>query len=249
MHISRWAPSLVVSVSLISSANAHSWLEQLSNVKPDGSFDSPVGYPRGYISQYRPGAGNPVYDALPPWADDTMVWLLPPNGVPTGNAITDDMTMCRPSQQKSVQTNGFPVLNTSPGSTIAVQYQENGHTTQAGLNGGKPSNGGTVYIYGTADPKPDDKFNQIHKVWNADGTGGDKRGKLIATRDFDDGQCHQISDAPTAVQRNATFPVLQPTAPQGAQLWCQNNFQLPEDMPVGKLYTLYWVWDWPTYPG
>lgn len=35
----------------------------------------------------------------------------------------------------------------------------------------------------------------------------------------------------------------------GANLWCQNDIALPTDIPTGKPYTLYWVWDWPTEPG
>ena len=245
------APAFVALASLINGTNAHSWLEQLSNIAQDGSFVGEMGYPRGYISQARtnPKGVDPKYDALPAWADDLMKNLIPPDGLPTGNKITDDMTMCRPSQQNSVQTNGFPVLNTSPGATISVQYQENGHTTQPQINAGKAPNGGTVYIYGTTDPKPDDKFNQIYNVWNAAGTGGDKRGKLIATRDFDDKQCHQIGNATLALERNEKFPILEPGFPQGAGLWCQNNFALPSDLEIGKLYTLYWVWEWNTMPG
>jgi hypothetical protein len=35
----------------------------------------------------------------------------------------------------------------------------------------------------------------------------------------------------------------------GADLWCQQDIQLPSSAPSGKLYTLYWVWDWPTAAG
>jgi hypothetical protein len=34
----------------------------------------------------------------------------------------------------------------------------------------------------------------------------------------------------------------------GADLWCQQDIALPQDAPVGKPFTLYWVWDWPTAP-
>ena len=29
-------------------------------------------------------------------------------------------------------------------------------------------------------------------------------------------------------------------------LWCQVTVDLPDDLPLDSLYTLYWVWDWPT---
>lgn len=34
----------------------------------------------------------------------------------------------------------------------------------------------------------------------------------------------------------------------GADLWCQQDISLPQNIPIGKPYTLYWVWDWPTMP-
>ena len=35
----------------------------------------------------------------------------------------------------------------------------------------------------------------------------------------------------------------------GKDLWCQNDVILPKELPAGKPYTLYWVWDWATSPG
>ena len=112
---------------------------------------------------------------------------------------------------------------------------------------GKPANRGSVYIYGTTEPQPDDKFLDIFNQWNSDGTGGNKRGKLLATQPFDDGQCYQINGGNISTERQQQFPH---TANQlmGANLWCQNDIKIPADAPSGKPYTLYWVWDWPTAP-
>src|SRR5690606_28466669 len=33
---------------------------------------------------------------------------------------------------------------------------------------------------------------------------------------------------------------------QGMDLWCQVDVRIPEDVAVGSVYTMYWVWDWPT---
>ena len=35
----------------------------------------------------------------------------------------------------------------------------------------------------------------------------------------------------------------------GKDVWCQNDVILPKELPAGKPYTLYWVWDWATSPG
>ena len=236
MRNSRITPALAALASLITGANAHSWVQQLNNIGQNLSFVGAAGYPRGYVPQFNNSH----------WSDTDMVYLLPPNG--GSNAYTDDLFLCKDTQRTHNQTEGFPMLRVTPGGAIALQYQENGHTTQPTINAGKAPNGGTVYIYGTASPKNDEKFTQVHKVWNADGTGGDKRGKLLATRDFDDKRCYQESDVPLAQQRKAQYPV--PAAlkqdPMDVALWCQNDFALPMDMPVGKPYTLYWIWDWPT---
>lgn len=88
----------------------------------------------------------------------------------------------------------------------------------------------------------------VHKVWNKEGTGGDKRGVLLATRNFDDGRCYQVNGDSISKQRQSEFPH---TADQlmGVNLWCQSDIALPSNAPSGKPYTLYWVWDWPTLPG
>ncbi|KAI9747378.1 MAG: cytochrome c1 [Chaenotheca gracillima] len=39
---------------------------------------------------------------------------------------------------------------------------------------------------------------------------------------------------------------LTPRPPMGADLWCRNILDVPRD--ADRLYTFYWVWDWPTAP-
>lgn len=173
-----------------------------------------------------------------------MVYLLPPNGRPDGKILPAD-NMCKTSQQTPVQAPDYPRLQATAGAMIALRYRENGHTTLlTPLN--KPDNRGTVYIYGTTEPKQDESFLAIHKVWNTDGTGGDKRGKLLAKQDFDDDQCYQQNPSEISTVRQKNFPVT-PEEFEGTDLLCQNDISLPQDAPVGKPYTLYWVWDWPTF--
>lgn len=174
-----------------------------------------------------------------------MTYRLPSNGVNLTKADKICMdTQTSPDDQKP----DLPRLQVQQGSAIALRYQENGHVTEPQNQEGKPPNRGTVYVYGTTEPSEDDRIIDIHKVWNKDGTGGDKRGKLLATRPYDDGRCYQVNGGSISKNRQAKF---KHTADQlmGTNLWCQTDIKLPEDAEGGKQYTLYWVWDWPTLPG
>ncbi|OJD14774.1 hypothetical protein AJ78_04924 [Emergomyces pasteurianus Ep9510] len=221
----------------------HSWVDELTVIAKNGTFTGAPGFPRGYVPRDKPG-----------FTDFMMQYLLPlPPGSRTGGPLpgppkilpTDNI--CKDTQTKQVQTDGKPRLKAPPGSPIALRYQENGHVTLPSNTPGKPDNRGTVYVYGTTDPRPDDKFTSIHKVWNKDGTGGDRRGMLLSVQDYDDGRCYQINDKDISKERQQKFPH-KATAAQGQNLWCQHDLALPKNAPEGKPYTLYWVWDWPTIP-
>ncbi len=175
-----------------------------------------------------------------------MSYLIPPNG--RANEILPTDKLCKDSQQEQKQTDGSPRLKAAGGSFVALRYQENGHVSIPEGQLGKPENRGTVYIYGTTEPKVGETLLDIHKVWNKDGSGGDKRGVLLAEQPYDDGQCYQINGGKISATRQKEFghPANQL---QGLDLWCQNDVKLPADAPSGKPYTLYWVWDWPTVPG
>lgn len=175
-----------------------------------------------------------------------MSYKIPPNGRPEGNKILDTDPICMSTQQTMTQTNGSPRLQAAAGSYVALRYHENGHVTLPETQAGKPDNRGTVFVYGTTQSKPDDTLLAIHKIWNSAGTGGDGRGKLLATQNFDDGQCHQDNTGAISNARKNDFKFTATTTTPGTELWCQNNLVLPSDAPSGKPYTLYWVWDWPT---
>jgi hypothetical protein len=222
--------TIIIFTSLV---NAHSWVEELTVVSPNGTFTGAKGYPRGNVFR------------VPSFNDKMMQWQLPANN---GDEMLPNMTMCRPSQQGSNNTADSPRLQAAPGDVVAMRYQENGHVTQPWIKSGKPVHSGTVYVYGTENPREDDTFLAIHKVWNLDGTGGDGRGKLLSTQYFDDGQCYQVDDvSPISVDRQKEFP-RKPGAGsvEGANLWCQTDIAVPKDVTSKSTYTLYWVWDWPT---
>lgn len=239
MHLrTSVAAALAAVATLIASGSAHSWVEQLSVIAPNGTFVGAPGYARG--NMLRQGGAN---------IDKAMVYLLPPDGRDPTQGISPSDTMCFPGhQQQATQTDGSPRLKAAPGDLVALRYQENGHVTLPQNQPGKPPNRGTVYVYGTTQSSPDDGFLDIFGKWNADGSGGNKKGKLLASFNFDDGQCYQVNGGQISTTRQKQFPH---TANQlmGADMWCQNNLALPKDAPSGKPYTLYWVWDWPTASG
>ncbi|KAL1966581.1 hypothetical protein VTN77DRAFT_3992 [Rasamsonia byssochlamydoides] len=220
---------------LISTVSAHSWIEQLMVIAPNGTFIGNPGYPRGFVPRDTKG-----------FSDTDMTYLIPPNNQGS-NDILPTTPICSNTQQTRNQTAGNPRLKAAPGAAVALRYQENGHVTLPQNQIGKPPNRGTVYVYGTSDPRENDTLLAIHKVWNENGTGGDQRGVLLSKQNFDDGRCYQINDGSISKYRQKVFshtadPLM------GANLWCQQDIALPSDVPTGKPYTLYWVWDWPTLP-
>lgn len=229
---------------LLPLSSAHSWVEQLMLIDSTGSFTGNPGYARNNVQRGSPG-----------FSDPQMVHILPTAGQPAieardiGAVDTMDIKptdpMCKKIQQQQVQSAGSPRLSAAPGSMVALRYQENGHVTLPQNQPGKPANRGNVYIYGTTQPKADENFLDVFNKWTADGTGGDKRGILLATQPFDDGQCYQLNSGQISQQRKTQFPH-EATQLMGADLWCQNDIRIPTDAPPGKPYTIYWVWDWPT---
>ena len=233
MRISQTGVTTVLT-TLLTTANAHSWIEQLTTIASNGTFVGTPGYPRGYVAR-----------TSPDFSDKAMTHILPTDG---GEVKKSDM-MCMDTQRKQKQADDdHPRLQTAAGSGIALRFQENGHVTLPETQKGKPKNRGTVYVYGTTEPKEDEKFLDIHKVWNEDGTGGDKRGVLLTKQNFDDGRCYQVNGGEISKNRQEKFPH-QADQVMGADMWCQTDVGLPSDAPSGKPYTLYWVWDWPTLPG
>ena len=110
--------------------------------------------------------------------------MIPANDT-TG--VNKNDPMCKHSQQTAYQADGSPRLQAAPGALVSLPYQENGHVTLPQNQPGKQPNRGLVYIYGTTQPKSPELFLDVFGQWTADGTGGDKRGKLLATQPFDDG--------------------------------------------------------------
>jgi hypothetical protein len=211
---------------------AHSWIEMLMRIAGNGTMVGEPGFQRGAV---------PRSDSR--FNDDRFVNIYPPNGRVPSVILPTDKIEKHPVGFYPVS--GMGMLKASPGDFIALRHLENGHVSLPGGQPNKPLNRGTIYIYGTSQARDDDTLMGIHLQWTVDGAGGDKRGKLLATRNYDDGQCYEANDGSISKQRQQDFPK-KPQNPMGGNLWCQADFQLPEDLPETGTYTLYWVWDWPT---
>lgn len=222
---------------LFSGATGHSWVEQLMNIAANGTMVGEPGYQRGFIARNDPN-----------FSDDNMVnkilvSTLDPNTV---QQSLKDTPMCKSSQQQPQQPSGnFPRLKASPGSVVALRYLENGHVTKPDTPPNKPPGSGTVLVYGTYNPKADEKLLDVWNSWTQDGSGGDKRGFLLSNTTFDDKQCYEKNGSPISTQRQQAFPK-QNDQLQGANLWCQVDLVIPSNAKAGQPMTLYWVWDWHT---
>lgn len=219
-------------------AHAHTWIEELMVLAPNGTMVGEPGFPRGNIRRGTPGVN----------LDGEMVNLIPPGGNRAVNDIQATDLMCKSSQTSQTPSGDSPRLKSPAGQAVALRYQENGHVSLPQNQPGKPDNRGTVYVYGTTQASPDDSFLAIHRQWTPDGSGGDGRGVLLSTANFDDSRCYQVNGGSISSQRQSQYSHTW-LQPMGADIWCQQDIVLPQDLQASSTYTLYWVWDWPTMPG
>ncbi|PNY24544.1 Uncharacterized protein TCAP_05509 [Tolypocladium capitatum] len=212
-------------LALVTAVSAHSWIESAFRIAPNGTFIGASGFPRGYVPRSAPG-----------WSDKQAQHLIPDAGVYKGTEVLNKYAFDANPK--------FPMLEAAPGDKVAILHLENGHVTLPQNQPNKPLNRGTVYLYGTTQPKDQEKLFDVHLLWNQDASGGDKRGSLLATRNYDDGQCFQDNKQPIAQER------VKMLAADGAsldkELKCQSVITVPKDLKPGTVYTVYWYWDWPT---
>lgn len=226
---------------LLQDVSGHTWIEQLRSINDQGKFVGEYGYPRGMKAKTDPG-----------YTGDSMNWQLPQNSFGTP-FINSTMPLCHPDQRQAKQSqDNYPRLKAVPGKFIAMRYMENGHVSLPNNQIGKPEKGGTIFVYGTTSPKEDEKLFDVLQ-WSADGQGGDKRGVLLSTSNFDDGRCYEKNDSPVSQARQKEFPNFAigqvSDGPGNYPLFCETDTALPNNTQVGKAYTLYWVWQWNTAPG
>ncbi|PVH90346.1 hypothetical protein DM02DRAFT_471754, partial [Periconia macrospinosa] len=218
-----------------------SWVEQLSVVAPNASYVGEYGYSRAFRDK-----GGPGFD------QNANLWTVPPLENQPPFVRPGDL-LCHPSQRTLTPLPDFPRLKASPGLILALRYAENGHSTIPGGGKGlpgKPQLGGTVFVFGTNAAREDETLSNVLQ-WTADGRGGDGRGTLLTAQNFDDGRCYQLGNgAALANLRRERFP--NPIPGQSGtdhELLCETDVKLPDSVAVGRPFTLYWVWQWPTAPG
>lgn len=202
-------------------ASAHSWVETLRLIAPDGTFTGEPGYPIGFVNRTSPGFSDPVAQNK----------ILDKTGNPA---------VCKPLAG-AYET--YTRLGAAGGDWVAMLYQENGHVTDP-TQTIRPFRGGNVYVYGTLEHQDSDGINDVLGAWTADGKGGNGKGRLLASHYYDDGICYQ-NRATTSTTK--TFPVYTERHEKykADEVSCQSDFQLPADLPASGKYTVMWVWDWP----
>jgi hypothetical protein len=233
--MSRIQALVILTLALTRQALAHTWVEQLTNIATNGTFVADFGYARAFVDRKKPAYNG-----------EANMWLIP-----RGKTFVDtEDQLCHPSQRTPIQTPGYPRLQSTLGSMIALRYLENGHATIPGTGvGGKPERGGTVFVFGTQRPAPEERLLHVLS-WTRDGSGGNKRGVLLTAQNFDDGRCYQLgNNAALATVRQEQNPNPVTGQPGSAhELPCESDVLLPNDLGVNTPNTLYWVWQWPTAP-
>lgn len=233
--------TVVAALAAAQTISAHTWIEQLRNVDEKGAYIGGYGYPRGMVSKTDPGFNG-----------FSMNYQLP--NVEGGKIFIDEQTpLCHEQQRKQVQSSDkYPRLQATPGGFIAMRYMENGHVSLPNNQKGKPAEGGTVFVYGTTEPKTNETLTTVLQ-WDNTGKAGDGRGVLLGTNNFDDGRCYEKNNSPISQDRAKADPNFAlgqvSNGPGNYPLFCETNIQLPKTAATGKPYTLYWVWQWNTAPG
>jgi hypothetical protein len=223
--------------ALLQPANAHTWIEQMQVIGTNGSYIGDYGYPRGYVARTDP--------AFTGFSDK---WQLPsPDTNSDRTRITDQMLVCHTSQRSPTSyTSQYPQLSVAPGAFVAMKYLENGHVTQPYIPAGKAAGSGTVFVFGTYEPSATETLVNVLS-WTADGKGGNGKGWLMSSQNYDDGRCHQLNQAPISINRQMSDGNHVPGQPTSqVEQWCESDVLVPANAPVGKTLTTYWVWDWST---
>ncbi|KAG8163759.1 hypothetical protein KVR01_007056 [Diaporthe batatas] len=163
--------AILALILLTGRVSAHTWLESLRLIGPNGAFTGEPGFPRGFISRQDPA-----------YSDDALTYRITAKEAAT--------PLCHPAQQldNGYSNPEFPRLKASAGSFVALTYQENGHVSAPQVPEGRPYRSGNVYVYASTSLR-DEEFEAVHGNWTADGEL--KSGRLLGTHFYDDDSCYQ----------------------------------------------------------
>ncbi|KAI5310868.1 hypothetical protein KEM55_005990 [Ascosphaera atra] len=249
MHLPTSFPLLALAAQLstyLTPASAHSWIELVTNISPNGTCTG-KGYPRGYVSRQEATELGMTYDVQAMYAPSIQ-----------NNSLNAKDPICKPAQQTSNVTSykgqTFNPIKAQSGSWVSLFYEDNGHVTYPWNQKGKQPGGGHVYIYGKKGGGDVSKLT-FESIWDPekhdfkDPGDNDSSGlKLLATRNFDDGYCHQgggpVKDSNISAYRNQIYKINEQDPLMGVNLWCQSNVKLPQD--ASDKYTMFWIWNWRT---
>ena len=220
-------------LSSLGAVSAHSWIEALNRIAPNGTFVEPAGYTRGFISHGDMAKGFT--------GDEATAFT---KAVGATGAQTNEIQVCNSLQDNPKQSDGFPRLKASPGDLIAMRYLENGHVTKTPGQGRTPG-AGYVTIYGST------KGTQMHPRFNdllaMDPKGELGKGRLLTNQSFDDGRCYEDPHSPHVGDRATKHPLPGNVPPlpgvNADNMPCQHNLAVPLDAPAGQTLTMYWVWN------
>jgi hypothetical protein len=165
-----------------------------------------------------------------------MTYRLPPTGRLLNEIWAEDL-VCKGSQTSSNQTAGSPALLAQAGSTLVLLYQENGHVTKLGQDGGH-LHSGNITVFGTLNSSPTDTFQAVMNTANPSGTT-----VLLAEASFDDGVCFQNNGSPKALERQSTTHPRAHLEVEGPDVWCGIEVILPSSLSPTDTFTLYWIWN------
>ncbi|KAI1454528.1 hypothetical protein F4805DRAFT_308511 [Annulohypoxylon moriforme] len=218
MLLSNVLKGIALLATAAPAVNAHSWVEQVRQIDLTGAFTGSMGYPIGYMNRSAPDFNDSL-------AQNKIL------------NTASNPAVCKPKAGAYDKLNR---LSAAAGDYVALVYQENGHVTQPYLTP-RPYRDGIVNVYGTLHHEDSDGINDVLNSWTADGKGGNGKGQLLGTHYYDDGQCYQNAG------HNFAIPIYASRYHEYGleELYCQTDFQLPEDLPESGTYTVMWVWDWP----
>lgn len=218
------ASKIIKTLALVAAAQtvqAHTWVEMIRRISTSGAFVGETGYAMGHMNRSDTGFA------------DTLVQVKITD-------VTTNPTVCGDIGKAGYTNALYPQLSASPGEYVAMQYAENGHVSFPDLTP-RGFKGGNVMIYATTEDVNDVGINDALYSWNAEGTGGNGKGKLIGSHFFDDGQCFENPNAsPIRAERAADTNL--------TSLLCQSVSQLPEDLETDGTVNLLWIWDWAQNP-
>lgn len=156
--------------------------------------------------------------------------------------------LCGERQRWPIQDEKHPRVKAKKGEKVTAFYRENGHISLDPYPKRGPGSGpGTIYWVGTESDERDMLLDDV-MAWNAEGTGGNKKGWKLGQSKFDDGWCSEPNKSPIHLERQAKWDAAKRQGDIGE---CRSYFTVPKELKKKRI-TVVLVWDFSkkdtTYP-